>query len=62
MKKFCESLREHAKYIIDVEKKRMLPLTKEELKSHQAAKLCYVCGKRFLKKLLMIKIIKTFYS
>ena len=27
----------------------MLPLTKEEIKSYQDAKLCYVCGKRFLK-------------
>ena len=34
MKKFCESLREHTKNIIDFEKKKMLPLTKEELKSH----------------------------
>ena len=29
----------------------MLPLTKEELKSHQDAKVCYICGKNFLKKL-----------
>ena len=29
----------------------MLPLTKEELKSHQDAKLYYICGKRILKKL-----------
>ena len=29
----------------------MLPLTKEDLKSHQDAKVCYVCGKRILKKL-----------
>ena len=28
----------------------MLPLTKEELKSHQYAKVCYICGKRILKK------------
>ena len=34
MKKFCESLREHAKNIIDFEKEKMLPLSKEELKSH----------------------------
>ena len=27
----------------------MLPLTKEELKSHQDAKVCYICGKRILK-------------
>ena len=29
----------------------MLPLTKEELKPHQDAKVCYICGKRILKKL-----------
>ena len=29
----------------------MLPLTKEELKSHQDAKVCYICQKRILKKL-----------
>ena len=29
----------------------MLPLTKEELKSHQDAKVCYICGKQILKKL-----------
>ena len=32
MKQFCESLREHAKSIIYFEKKKMLPLSKEELK------------------------------
>ena len=26
----------------------MLILTKEELKSHQGAEVCYICGKRFL--------------
>ena len=31
--KVCSSLREHAKNIIDFEKKVILPLTKEELKS-----------------------------
>ena len=29
----------------------MLPLTKEESKSHQDAKLSYICRKRILKKL-----------
>ena len=29
----------------------MLLLTKEELKSHQDAKVCYICGKRILKRL-----------
>ena len=37
MKKICESLREHAKSIIDFEKKKMLPLTRKELKSHEDA-------------------------
>ena len=39
MKKICKSLREHTKNIIDFLKK-MLPLTKEELKSHQDTKVC----------------------
>ena len=30
MKKFCEPLREHAKNIIDFERKKLLPLTKEK--------------------------------
>ena len=28
----------------------MLPLTKEELKSHEDTNVCFICGKRFLKK------------
>ena len=51
MKKFCSSSRQDAKNIIDFEKKKMLLLTKEELKSHQDAKVCYTCGKRILKQL-----------
>ena len=50
MEKFCTSLREHAKNIIYFGKKNMLPLTKEELKSHQDEKVCYICGKRIRKK------------
>ena len=38
MKKIIESLREHAKNIIDFEKKKILLLTKEELKPHEDAK------------------------
>ena len=49
IKKFCESLREHAKILIDFEKKKMLPLTIEELKSHQDARGCHICRKRILK-------------
>ena len=51
MKTFCESLREHPQNKIDFENNKMLPLTKEELKSHQNAKVCSICGKKILKKL-----------
>ena len=33
-----------------LKRKKMLLLTKEELKSHQDPKVCYICGKRILKK------------
>ena len=33
-----------------LKRKKMLLLTKEELKSHQDAKVCYICVKRILKK------------
>ena len=46
MKKCCESLRKHAKTMIYFEKKKMLPLTKEKLKSHQDSKLSYISEKK----------------
>ena len=49
MKRFCTSLREHEKNTIDFEKEKMLPLTKK-LKSYQDAKMCYICGRKVLKK------------
>ena len=52
MKRICASLREHAKNIIDFEKKKMLPSTKEELKSHQDAKGMLYLWKRDLEKTL----------
>ena len=50
-KKICNSLREDAKNIIDFKKKKILLLTQEELRSHQNAKVCYISGKRILKKI-----------
>ena len=50
MKKFCESLREHAKNITDFEKKQILPLTNEELESHQCWKSMLHLWKKNLKK------------
>ena len=50
MKKFCTSLSEHATNVLNFEKKKKLPLTKEKLKPYEDAKLCYICWKKFLKK------------
>ena len=51
IKKFCKSLKEHAKSITYFEKKKMLPLTRKELKSYIDADVCYICGIKFLKSL-----------
>ena len=50
MKKFYKSSTKHAKRIIGFEKNKMLPLTIKELKSNEDAKVCYICGKYFIKK------------
>ena len=55
MKNVCESLKEHPKCIIDFEKKKMLPLTREELESHEDAKVCYICGIILFEKLFRDK-------
>ena len=55
LKKFSTSFREHAKNIIDFEKKKKLPLTKEEIKPYQDAKVCYICRKTKDKKIKIIE-------
>ena len=40
MKKFCLNLREHAKKIINYEKKKMIPLKKKEEKNYNKQKVC----------------------
>ena len=50
MKKFCSSLRDNATNVINFEKKKLLPLTKKELKLHWDVTACYICGKIFSKK------------
>ena len=58
MKKFCTTLREHATYILNYEKKEMLPLTKEELKLYQYTRNCYICGKGIFQKLTKSRIYR----
>ena len=56
---FCESLREYAKkYHWTLKIKKMLPLTKKELKSYQGARNCYICRKTIFKKLFKKKALK----
>ena len=51
MKKFCILLREQAANEINLEKKKMLPLTEKELKLHQHSTVCYICRNKFTQKL-----------
>ena len=57
MKKFCESLREHALNIINFEKKKIIPLTNEQLELNEKIKIYYICNKGFNMNTLMIKTI-----
>ena len=50
MRKFCKSLREHAVKIIDFEKTKMIPLTKEQHGSYEKTKICYICKNKFKHK------------
>ena len=52
MKKFCESLREHAMKITNFKKKKMKLLTKEVQESYENTKICYICKEKFEKKYL----------
>ena len=53
MKKFCESLREHAMEIINFKKKKVKLSTKEQQGSYKNAKICYI----FTRDLTMIIIL-----
>ena len=48
MKRFCKDLKEHAKKIINCEKKDMIPLTNEEKEHYKNQKVCYICKKEFI--------------
>ena len=47
MKKFYKDLKEHATRIINYEKKKIIPLTKEEKINYNDQKVCYICKKEF---------------
>ena len=56
MKTFCESLRERAMKIINLEKKKMILLTNEEQESRLKSKICYICKRKFLEKFTRDKL------
>ena len=47
MKKFCKDLKEHATRIRNYEKKKIIPLTKEEKIKYNDQQICYICKKEF---------------
>ena len=47
MKKFCKDLKENATRIINYEKKKIIPLTKEEKINYNDQQICYICKKEF---------------
>ena len=47
MKKFCKDLKEHATRIINYEKKKIIPLTREEKINHNDQQICYMCKNGF---------------
>ena len=47
MKKFCESLTEHALKVIDFKKNKMKLLRNKQRKSYENAKICYTCKEKF---------------
>ena len=50
MKTFCELLTEHAMKIINFKKKKMKVLTKEQQKSYENGKICYISKEKFENK------------
>ena len=50
MRGFCEFLREHATKIINFKKIKMKLLTKEQQKSYENSKICYICKDKFENK------------
>ena len=50
IRKFFESLIEHAIKIINFKKKKMNLLTKEQKKTNENAKICYICKDEFENK------------
>ena len=56
IRNFCLDLSEHVTKIINYEKKEMIPLTKEEKRSHRTSRRCSIYAKKSLVLMITIKI------
>ena len=48
--KFCKDLKELGTESINLEEKKMIPLTNKEIKSYEKQKVCHICKKSFVMK------------
>ena len=48
IKMLCKKLKDHSLKIINYERKEMIPLTEEEIKSYEEQKVCHICKKSFI--------------
>ena len=55
MKKFCESLREHAIKIINLIKKKRRLLTNRQQELYDNSQICYICEENFEDKCIKYK-------
>ena len=55
VKKFCESLRDHAMKIITFKKKKVKLLIKELQQSYENVEICFICKEKFENKYLKDK-------
>ena len=62
MKRFCESLREHAMKIINFKMTNRKLLTNEQQESYKNAKICYICKEEFKIKYMEDKKCDLEYS
>ena len=47
VKKCCDSLKEHAVQTVNFMKKRMIPLTEQELQLYASQENCFICREKF---------------
>ena len=62
MKKFCESLKEHAMKKVIFKKKKIKKLTNKQKKPYENAKIFYICTENWRIIILKIQILQQSYG